>query len=169
MCVLYSVMRPIQLRVSDLSKVTGYSRFQIRGLLTEVFRNSPLGRKTGSQQTFSPQELLVVAVACQIEASFGVGRKKLALVGEAMRKTLTGPRGANRDARLLVTFTPPAVTYLESDARIAEGLVLQLGLQFAKVDEYLGVSGPGYESAQTVLALSPAVTIGRRGAGSRRG
>lgn len=158
-------MRHIQLRVSDLANVSGYSRFQIRGLLGEVFQNPTLGRKGDSQQTFSPQELLVVAVTCEIEKTFGVARKKLALVGEALRRTLTGPRLTNRDARLLVTFTPPAAIYLDSEVPVTEGLVLRLGVLFAKVDGYLGVSGLSQDRAQKILPL-PAIAAAR--GGSRR-
>jgi hypothetical protein len=167
MCVECSFMGPIQLKVSDLAKVTGYTRFQIRGLLAEVFRNPSLGRKARSQQTFSPQELLLVAVACEMERKFGIARRRLASVGAALRVTLTGPRRVNRDARLLVTFAPPAVTYLERDKPITEGLVLPLGSQFALVDEYLGVSGSSDGSAQAVLALRPAVAVARRSGGLR--
>jgi hypothetical protein len=159
-------MRHIDLRISDLAKVTGYSRFQIRGLLGEVFRDPVLGRRTGSQQTFSPQELLVVSVACEIEGTFGVARKTLALVGEALRKTLTGPRVTNRDARLLLTFAPPTVTYLDNESPVIEGLVLRLGVQFAKVDEYLGVSGLSEQSLQALLPLRPAITTPRGVGGS---
>jgi len=161
-------MRHIQLRISDLANVTGYSRFQIRGLLEEVFRNPVLGRKGGSQQTFSPQELLVVAVACEIEETFGVARKKLALVGGALSRTLQGPRAMNRDARLLVSFTPPAAMYLDNGAPVIEGLVLGLGVLFAKVDGYLGVSGLSHDNAQTLLPLPPAIATARRVGGSRR-
>lgn len=159
-------MRGLRLKVSDLSRVTGYSRFQIRGLLAEVFGSAGIGRKTGAQQTFSPQELLVVAVACEIETTFGVGRKRLALVGEALRKTLSGPRAANREARLLVTFSPPSVAYLAGSEPVTQGLILPLGAQFSKVDEYLGVSGTS-DNGQSALGLRPAVVASRRSSGVR--
>jgi hypothetical protein len=153
----------LRLRVSDLANVTGYSRFQIRGLLAEVFQDPPLGRKSGSQQTFSPQELLVVAVVCEIEKIFGVGRKRLALVSEALRATLTGPRSVNRGAKLLLTFAPPAAKYLDDDVGVIEGLVVQLGPKFAKVDEYLGVSGTAYTSLQAELPMHPVIATARGG------
>lgn len=163
-------MRPIELKISELAVVTEYSRFQVDGLLKQVFANS-LGKKAGSQRTFSPQDLLVAAVACEIEQKYGVERKKLALVGDALRQTLTGPRRANREARLLVTFSPPVATYLVPDAAVAEGLVVKLSGLFAKVDEFLGVSGPSRESAQAILPLKPAIVnvnvTARRGSGSR--
>lgn len=87
----------------------------------------------------------------------------LARVREPLRQALNGPRPANRDARLLVTFAPPAVTYLEPNAQVEEGLVLKLGPQFTKVDEYLGVSGSSENSAQVALPLRPTIATGRRG------
>jgi hypothetical protein len=131
-----------------------------------VFRNSALGKRGAGQQTFSPQELLVVAVACEIEEKFGVTRKRMALIGEALRLTLMGPRSANRNARLLVTFAPPAVSYLESSTPVAEGLVLPLGPRFARVDEYLGVAGERRDYQQAALPLRPIATP-RRAAGPR--
>jgi len=160
-------MRHVRLKISDLAAVTGYTRFQMRGLLSEVFPHP--GRKKGaaaSQRTFSPHDLLVIAVACEIERKYGVKRALLALVGEALRKTLTGPRAANRNARLVVTFAPPEVTYLVSEAPVSEGLVLMLGGLFAKVDEYLGVSGSANDSNQTDLPLTPALVRGHRGGSS---
>ena len=155
-CTLRAV-HSIRLRISALADVTGYTRFQIRGLLSEVFRDSGLGKRAGAQQTFSPQDLLVVAVACDIEGKFGVARKRMALIGEMLRLTLTGPRRANRDARLLVAFSPPAVTYLDADECVREGLVIALRDQFAKVDEYLGVSGEhkGHTEATVPLRSAP--------------
>lgn len=166
-CSMLATMRAIQLRISHLAKVTGYSRFQIRGLLNEVFRNPVLGRKAGAQRTFSPQELLVVVVCCEIEQAFGISRRKLGLVGEALRRTLTGPRAANREARLLVTLMLPAATYLDDDAFVREGIVVHLGALFARVDEYLGVSGSARVSAQGVLPLRPAIATARRSSGTR--
>lgn len=160
-------MRHVRLKISDLAAVTGYTRFQMRGLLKEVFPNPP-GKKggTASQRTFSPHDLLVLVVACEIERKYGVKRAVLALVGEALRKTLTGPRAANRNARLVVTFTPPVASYLVPEASVSEGLVLMLGGLFAKVDEYLGVSGPANDINQTDLPLTPALVRGHRGGDS---
>ena len=159
-------MRPIRLKTSALEAVTGYSRFKLRGLLAEVFPDSARGKKTGAHRTFSRQDLLVVAVACEIEEKYGVERKKLAQAAEALRRELTGPRGANRDARLLIRFAPSTVTYLESGSPVAEGLVIQLGPLFEKVDEYLGASSASGAQAQAVLPLRPTIATGRRG-GSR--
>lgn len=159
-------MRHVRLKISDLAAVTGYTRFQMRGLLDGVFPHPNRRKVTASQQTFSPHDLLVVAVVCEIEQKYGVKRPVLALIGETLRKTLTGPRAANRDARLLVIFTPPTVTYLLPETEVREGLVLTLGSLFAKVDEYLGVSGSGVDGDQTTLPLTPAIIRSHRGDGS---
>jgi hypothetical protein len=155
-------MRSIELKIKDLAKVTGYTRFQVDGLLRLVFSSARIGKSLGAQRTFSPPDLLLVAVVCEIERKYGIDRKKLAQVAPALCRELTGPRPANRDARLLLTFLPSAATYLEPEAPVAEGLVLPLGALFAKVDQYLGVSGV----TQQNLPLPPAIATGRRG-GSR--
>lgn len=156
-------MRRIQLKISDFARVADISRFQVDGLLRDVFLEQPLGKKArGSHRTFTPQDLLVFVVAFEIEQAYGVRRNMLALAGEHLRQALSGPRPANREARLVVTFAPPTATYLEPTAPAQQGLVVQLGPLFARVDEYLGVSGPNRDAA-TILPLRPVIASGRRG------
>jgi len=162
-------MRPIRLKISDLADATGYTRYQIRGLLQEVFAAHPLGKKAGAQRTFSPQDLGVVAVICAIERDYAVDRRRLALAADAIRRVLSGPRTANRGARLLLGFTPPNAAYLDRETLPdAEGLLIRLGPIFAKVDEYLGVSGSSPENAQPILPLRPSIATGRRGVARNR-
>src|SRR5258706_8790757 len=102
----------IQLKISDLAAVAGYTRFQMHGLLDEMFPEpARAGKRNRSQRTFSAQDLLVITVICELEKKYGVKRGVLALVSKPLRQTLTGPRKVNREARLLVTFRPPTVTY----------------------------------------------------------
>lgn len=160
-------MRKIQLKISDLARVADISRFQVDGLLKDVFSNRPLGMKaSGSHRSFTPQELLVFAVAYEIEQKYGVKRSTLALAGEQLRQALTGPRKASRESRLVVTFDPATATYLDPGVPAAEGIVVQLGPLFEKVDEYLGVSGSRRKST-AILPLRPVIATARRG-GSRR-
>jgi hypothetical protein len=156
-------MRRIRLKISEVAEATGYTRYQMRGLLKEAFPRNALGKKTGSQRTYSPQDLGVIAVVCAIEREYAVDRKKLALVADVLRDVLSGPRMANRDARLLVTFTPPTATYVDREMPLGEGLLVRLGPIFARVDEFLGVSGSSPETAQPSLPLRPTIVTGRRG------
>jgi hypothetical protein len=161
-------MLAIQLKISDLAAVAGYTRFQLHGLLNDVFPEPACGgKKTRSQRTYSPQDLLVVTVACELERRYGVKRSVLASVNVPLRQALTGPRKASREARLVVTFTPPTATYLVPEVPVTEGLVLALGPLFARVDEYLGVAESSRDGGQAVLALSPAIVTNRRGRSSQ--
>lgn len=161
-------MRALQLKISDLATVAGYTRFQMHGLLDEVYpARARTGKKARPQRAFSPQDLIVIAVACELERNYGVKRSVLASVREPLRQALSGPRKANREARLVLTFTPPTATYLASEALVTEGLVLPLGPLFARVDEYLGVVESSRDGGQAVLALSPAIVTDRRGGSSR--
>ena len=158
-------MRPIRLKISELADATAYTRYQMRGFLQEVFTAHPLGTKTGAQRSYTPQDLGVVAVVCAIERDYAVDRKKLALVSDALRKVLSGPRNPNRSARLLITFTPPTVAYLDRDTPpTAEGILIRLGPIFARVDEYM--SGVSSETTQPILPLRPSIATGRRGSRS---
>jgi hypothetical protein len=161
-------MRAIELKIKDLAKVTGYTRFQVDGVLKLVFAEVPIGKSAGAQRTFSPQDLLVVTVVCEIDRKYAIDRKKLAEVATALRRELSGPRPANRDARLLITFLPSSARYLASDAPVVEGLVVPLGALFAKVDEYLGVSGGHQSNTQANLPLPPAIASSRRGSSRSR-
>jgi hypothetical protein len=161
-------MPAIQLKISDLAAVAGYTRFQVRGLLDQVFPEpASEGKKTRSQQVFSPQDLLIVTVACELERKYGVKRSVLASLRVPLRQVLSGPRKASRDARLVVTFIPPTATYLDHEESVTEGLVLPLGPLFARVDEYLGVAESGRDGRQAVLALSPAIMASRRSSSSQ--
>jgi hypothetical protein len=140
----------------------------MRGLLDEVFPGpTRAGKKARSQRAFFPQDLIVITVACELERNYGVKRSVLASVSEPLRQALTGPRKASREARLVVTFTPPTASYLVPEAPVTEGLVLPLGPLFAKVDEYLGVADSSRDGGQTVLALSPAIVTNRRSSSPR--
>jgi hypothetical protein len=162
-------MRPIRLKISELAAATGYTRYQLRGLLSEVFLSHSLGKKAGSQRTFSPQDLGVVAVICAIERDYAIDRKKLALIAEHLRRALSGPRTASRNARLVLTFNPPSAAYLDSDAYVPQGLLIALGPIFAQVDEYLGASSlASAEPEQPILPLRPAIATGRRGGARNR-
>ena len=161
-------MRSLQLKISDLATVAEYTRFQMHGLLDEVFPGPVrAGKKARSQRAFSPQDLIIVTVACELEKKYGVKRSVLASVSEPLRQVLTGPRKASREARLLLTFMPPMATYLVSEVPVTEGLVLPLGPLFAKVDEYLGVAESSHDGRQTILALSPAIVTNRRSSSPR--
>lgn len=160
-------MRGIQLKISDLARVTGLSRFQVDGVLKDVFLKHPLGSTaSGSHRSFTAQELLVFAVAYEIEQKYGVKRSTLALVSDQLRQALKGPRPASRGARLVVTFAPPSATYIAPDVCADEGLIVPLGPLFTRVDEYLGVSGPSPE-AVPILPLRPTIATGRRSSRNR--
>lgn len=160
-------MASILLTISDLSTVVGYTRFQMRGLLADVFPPTEWTKKGRSQRKFSPQELLLVAVACELEKKYGIKRNVVALVADALRRTLSGPRSANTNVRLAITFVPPTATYLRDDQTVKEGLILPLGDVFASVDEYLGVTSSNRDQGQVALPLGPAVVTNRRVTGAR--
>jgi hypothetical protein len=159
-------MAGLQLKISDLGAVTGYTRFQMHGFLDEVFRTFK-GKKRATQRTFSPQDLVVIAAACELEKLFAIKRSVLATVSGSLRQALIGPRNPNRDARLLITFSPPSVSYIDSDVFISQGVVLALGPVFAKVDEYLGVARASTETSQVVLPLPLGALADRRTSGRK--
>lgn len=159
-------MPALQLKISDLAAIAAKTRFQLHGFLKDVFPEIQRGKKQRSHRTFTAHDLLVITVACEIERKYGVKRGLLADVRKPLRQALSGPRSANRHARLVVTLRPPSATYLEADEPVREGLVIALGPLFARVDEYLGLARTGPSSPQTMLPLSPTV-VSRRTTSAR--
>lgn len=153
------------LRASDLCRVTGYTRDQMRGLLDEAMRMSERASKGARiAREFNPHELLVVAVMVELESKFGFKRAHIAGIAKRLTHVLSGPRLVNPQARLFVTFDPPRVIYVAGDMLPPnDGLVISLGPIFERVDRYLASGRAGLP--QSHLQLGPAVIRRRKEAG----
>jgi hypothetical protein len=126
-----------KLTVTDLCKVSGYSRDQIRRLLEElpVYSDQPTDRRVARE--FFARDLIVISVLFVLEFKLYVKRSSFTLLIDQLASVLTGPKPANRFAMLHLSFSPIAIQYVTEDASFLEGTLVSLGPIFEKVDTYL--------------------------------
>jgi len=147
------------LTITDLCQVTGYTRYQLRGLLDVVL---PEKRSKGPRvaRQFSTQELLVIATMSDLETRLGIKRGHIALISRRLSQVLSGPRLVNRQARLVITFSPPSVLYMSAVAPANDAVVLSLGPIFERVDRHI-TEGP-LPMTQAQLNFRPTSVTGPR-------
>jgi len=142
-----------QLTMTDLCRVTGYTRDQVRGLLDVALpERSSKGPRVARE--FRPQELILVAAMTELETRFGIKRSHVAVVAKRLAQVLSGPKSLNREARLLIAFDPPKVTYAAELIPTVDGVVMSLGLIFDRVDRYVSAAAAG-STRQQPLRLGP--------------
>jgi len=88
-------------------------------------------------------------------------REAIAVVFDAIHATLSGPKGQNRQACLVISLSPPTAKYEEGPVAISSGICIQLGSVFQRVDEHFG-SFSGLLPEQRDLALHPTLIDGRK-------
>lgn len=156
-------MKIRKITTTDVCEVTGYSRHQLRGLLDELPIYS--GKKTVPRvaREFTRADLTTLAVVHVLETRHSARREAIASISDLLRKALTGPKTVNRTARLLISFDPPAVSYLTSDTPPQDGTLVSLGSIFQRVDAYMGHGLTNTEKLQTEFSLGPTlVSSGRK-------
>lgn len=156
-------MISLDITAKDVLTVTGYNRHELRGLLQQLeFEGCG---QSGKARIFTRQELIVLAICCELEARCSIGRKMIRKVLDPLRDVLSRPREiADESVRLFITFDPPGVDYIDSQdpRRLVDvfGLVLPLRDLFSRVDAHLNPQRA--ESAQRVLPMRPVVAVGRK-------
>ena len=123
--------------MADLLAISGYTRDQMRGLLDAMPAYASRNTRVRVAKQYTAQDLLVVRTCSQLESRYGLQRGAVAGLSDALRSTLSGPRPVSATARLLLTFDPPDVRYVELTQSIEEGLLVPLAPIFKTVDEYL--------------------------------
>ena len=125
------------LTMSDLLAISGYTRDQMRGLLDAMPAYASRNTQVRVAKQYTAQDLLVVRACSQLESRYGLQRGVVAGFSDSMRSVLSGPRPVSATARLLLTFEPVDVRYVEATESIGEGLLFPLAPIFQAVDEYL--------------------------------
>lgn len=125
------------LTMADLLAISGYTRDQMRGLLDAMPAYASRNTQVRVAKQYVAQDLLVVRVCSQLESRYGLQRGAVAAFSDGLRSALSGPRPVSATARLLLTFDPPSVRYMEDTEIINEGLMVPLVPIFQAVDEYL--------------------------------
>lgn len=125
------------LTMADLLAISEYTRDQMRGLLDAMPAYASRNTQVRVAKQYTAQDLLVVRTCAQLESRYGLQRGAVADLSDALRSALSGPRPVSATARLLLTFDPPDVRYVEATVSVEEGLLVPLAPIFQAVDEYL--------------------------------
>lgn len=155
-------MKPRKITAADICEVTGYSRYQLRGLLAELPVYSRQQTVARVAREYTKADMGILAVVHELEARFGVRRESIRSISEVLRQTLVGPKAVNRDARLLISFDPVAVHYLTNELPEKDGILVSLGPIFQRVDDYFGADAAHPSTPQAELNLGPSLVSGGR-------
>ena len=145
------------LTISDLLAVSGYTRDQMRGLLDAMPAYASRNSQVRVAKRYTAQDLLVVLACSQLESRYGLQRGTVAGYSDGVRSVLSGPRPVSATARLLLTFEPADVRYVEATESIGEGLLVPLAPIFQAVDEYLLPVRVQLDWGQRELGFGPQV------------
>ncbi len=146
-----------RLTAADVCAVTGYSRDELHALLRVLEPYSTDRPSPRVAREFTPKDLVVLGVTQVLEDRYGLRRAAVAKLGPQLQSVLSGPRAANRDARLAISVRPPRIDYLEAGVQPSEGLVVALAPLFEKVDDYLTFE------PQLTLQFGPSLVVARYG------
>lgn len=157
-------MRSTTITAIDISKVTGYSRNQVRGLLDDLPIYSEQAAEPRVAREYTRSDLLVLAVIHHLESRIGVRRKALAQIVEPLRKALSGPKTIYRNARLRISIDPPDVSYLAmAGTPVQDGILVSLEPIFDRVDGHLDFGLPPVTNRNRELEFGPMlVSQGRK-------
>lgn len=143
------------LTMADLMAISEYTRDQMRGLLDAMPAYASRNTQVRVAKQYTAHDLLVVRTCVQLESRYGLQRGAVAGLSDALRSALSGPRPVSATARLLLTFDPPDVRYVEATVSIEEGLLVPLAPIFQAVDEYLLPGRAQLDWGQHELGFGP--------------
>ncbi len=143
------------LTMYDLCLLSGYSRDQVRGLLDKLPMYAERRVKARIATVYTAQDLMVVALCCQLETRYSIKRETVAALAPEISKELARPRPVAQQARLVLGFDPPSATYVERVDDLAEGLVVALEPIFERIDDYLLPGRSVRANIQRNLAFGP--------------
>lgn len=154
-------MRQRKLTAADVCEVTGYNRDQLRGVLKELpMLSAPPAERMA--RAFTAQDLIVLSVVHGLDVVVGMRRKAIAALFAKLQSALSGPKKVAANARLVITFAPYRVEYIDGDSAVEEGVVVSLDPIFSRVDGYLGAGRVLPSDSQTSLRLGPGLVRTRR-------
>jgi len=147
------------LTMADLLVISGYTRDQMRGLLDAIPAYASRNTRVRVAKQYTAQDLLLVRTCSQLECRYGLQRGVVASFSDALRSVLSGPKPVSATARLLLTFDPADVRYVEANDSFEEGLLVPLAPIFHAVDEYLLPGRQQLDWGQRELGFGPQAVI----------
>lgn len=143
--------RPIT--ISDVCAVTGMTRFQLRNLLAALPGFDGKRRGTGSANTYSRQDLAVLAVCAELNQRFGLRREVIGGLSDSIRVAFSGPKSLADGAYLHVAPWTGEAAYCTTEPKVAEGLTVAIDPIVERIDRHLSFD------EQPTLNLGP-VAVG---------
>lgn len=104
---------------------------------------------------FSMQEMILVAICCNLEEQCGLRRDVVALLEPELRKLLSTPRESTQRAQLAVSLNPPSALYIVDSKFQYTGIFLDLAPILEKIDRYLMSDQRGVRDIQQALDFGP--------------
>lgn len=151
-----------RITVADVSCLTGFSRHKLRGLLRELPSFDERAERARVAREYSPQDLAVLTVCCELESRYGLRRDAIGTLVEELRKAISGPRSVSSNARLIISVSPLSVKYVDDAENVAEGIALPLGGIFRRIDNHLTIDSKSEWGGQRNLDLDPVIVVSDR-------
>lgn len=146
-----------RLKAADIYKEVQYTRNQLRGLLDELGYECDAETQPRVARTYSPQDFLVILIACELESTQGLRRGTIASLMPHIANELAGPRLPGTQPKLILTMNPASAKYIDGQTTIDYGLVLPLSAIFARVDSCLNEVEGTFLSSQTRFNFGPSL------------
>lgn len=140
---------------ADLVGITGYTRHKLRSLLRELPGFADEIRTARVAREYSMQEVVLVAMCCQLEEHFGLRRDAIAALEPELRKLLSRPRESTQSVHLAVALHPPSASYVVDTTSRYTGTTLNLAPILENIDRYLMSDQRGYRDVQKALDFGP--------------
>ncbi len=122
----------------------------MRGLLAELPIFSGRIGSARVAKTYSRHDLFLVTLFCRLETRFGLKRQIICTSASEIAAILGRPTEVTKAGRLILTFEPTRVAYVEQrEIYVEDGLVIALAPIISLVDEYLmplSVSIPAHQT-----------------------
>ncbi len=153
-----------RLKAADVYKEVKYTRNQLRGLLDELGYKFESDTETQPRvaRTYSPQDFLVILIACELESNQGFRRGMIASLMPHIASELSGPRLPGKQPKLILTMNPASAKYVDGQSNVDYGLVLPLSEIFARVDFCLHEVEGALVSSQATLNFGPSLVRGEK-------
>jgi hypothetical protein len=141
---------------ADLVGITGYTRHKLRSLLRELLGFVDDSRTARVAREYSMQEMILVAICCQLEDQCGLRRDAIAALEPELRKLLSRPRESTLSLHLAVSLAPPSASYVVGTNSRYTGTTLDLVPILENIDRYLMSDQRGYyRDIQQALDFGP--------------
>lgn len=143
-----------RITLADAANVTGMTRHQLRNLLNEIPEFKDRQTRARVANTYSKQDLIVIAVCTHLELKLGLRREVISPLANSLRDVLSRPRPIGKASYLMISLGNEVhMALLAGEVTPKEGIILNLGPLLGNVENYL-------LDEQRTLALSP-VAIGQ--------